>query len=81
MHNAGEKPSLYVQYGTGNHVTLRLMHNSSSEQAPCEAWAKDSFGSQNSWLQRVPPMEENQILENHENYKDQKRELKGPMSL
>jgi len=73
--------TLYIQYGTANHKTLRLMHSSSYEQTTCRDQAKDSFGSQNSWLQRVPPMKANQVLRNHEDYKDQKRELKGPMSL
>ena len=73
--------TLYIKYGTGNHAALRLMHNSSTEQTPCRDQAKDSFGSQNSWLQIVPSMKAKQVLRNHENYKDQKRELKGPMSL
>lgn len=68
--------TLYIQYGIGNHATLGLTDNSSSRQTPCRAHAKGSFDSQNSWLERVPPMKENQILRDHENYKDQKRELK-----
>ena len=73
--------TLYIQYGTRNHATLKFMHNNSSRQTPCRAQAKGSFGSENSWLQRVPPVKENQVLRNHENYKDQKRELRGPMSI
>lgn len=63
-----------------NDAALWLTYNSSLEQTPCSAQAKDSFGCQNSWLQKVPRVKENRTPRNHENYKDQKRGLRGPMS-